>query len=154
MEWGFDSCGAKEVWVEVKDGAGQTDDAHADTSVNCSPTANAGPDKEVFETQTVTLEGSGSDTDGTISYSWSCAGGSLSDSTIAQPVYTAPSVTTDTNYTCTLTVTDNDEAADSDSVNVLVKNDDAPLAAISLSPAEVNVIGQTNDVLSNRRYWD
>jgi hypothetical protein len=55
-------------------------------------------------------------------YSWSCTGGSLDNPNIAQPTYTASQVSSDTTYTCTLTVTDSSTGlSDSDTMNVLVK---------------------------------
>jgi len=90
---------------------------------NHKPQANAGPDKQVNENNSVKLEGSGSDPDGdSINYSWSCTGGSLSNSNIAQPTFNAPSVSSDTNYTCNLTVTNEHGASDSDNMVVKVKD--------------------------------
>lgn len=90
---------------------------------NNPPYALAGPDKEVYEDESVVLAGAGSDPDGDpITYSWSCTGGSLSNRYIAQPTYTAPQVTQDTYYTCTLTVSDNKGLTDSDSMQVTVRN--------------------------------
>ncbi len=90
---------------------------------NRPPIANAGPDKEVLETLSILLEGSGSDPDGDpITFGWTCTGGSLSHSNIAQPTFTAPTVSTDTSFACTLTVTDSKGLSASDSMNVLVKN--------------------------------
>ena len=54
-------------------------------------------------------------------YQWSCTGGSLSDSSILSPVYTAPAVTSDKRYVCTLTVRDGNAAAVSKKINVNVK---------------------------------
>ena len=97
---------------------------------NNPPIANAGPDKEVIEGQTIVLNGSGSDPDGdSISYSWSCTGGSLSSNTIAQPTFTAPMVNSDTPYTCTLTVSDG-RLTGSDSMMVTVKNQAQTLSVI------------------------
>ncbi len=93
------------------------------TVSNHSPIANAGPDKEVYEEEEVVLSGSGTDPDGDpLTYYWSCSGGHLSNRYIAQPNFTAPQVSYDRTYTCTLTVTDTYGASDSDSMNVLVKN--------------------------------
>jgi len=97
--------------------------------VNHPPLANAGPDKEVFWWKSVVLEGSGSDPEGDpITFSWSCSGGQLSNSHIAQPTYTAPWVIRDSTYTCTLTVSDDKGGRASDSMNVLVKNNYPPRA--------------------------
>ena len=93
------------------------------TPTNHPPTANAGSDKDVQEENSTTLNGSGSDPDGDpLTYSWSCTGGSLSSYSIAQPTYTAPQVSNDTNYTCTLTVNDGRGGSNSDSMTVMVRN--------------------------------
>jgi hypothetical protein len=116
----------------------------ATLSCNHPPVADAGPDKEVWEEESVILEGSGSDPDGDpIDYSWSCTGGSLSDPNIAQPVFYAPSVALDTSYTCTLTVTDNKGLSDSDSADVLVK--DKSLSVV-LEPIPSSGTAPLNDV--------
>ncbi|MBU0476847.1 DUF11 domain-containing protein, partial [Patescibacteria group bacterium] len=96
---------------------------NVDSCVNNPPNADAGPDKEVFENESVVLRGSGSDPDSDpITYSWSCAEGWLSSYNVAQPTYNAPSVDYDRNYTCTLTVRDDNGASDSDSMRVKVIN--------------------------------
>lgn len=93
-------------------------------ATNVAPTANAGADQTVASAATVTLIGSGSDTDGTISsYSWSEAGGSnLTLATTSNPSlsFTVPSVSVDTTYTLQLTVTDNDGTTAIDDVAVTV----------------------------------
>jgi len=53
-------------------------------------------------------------------YQWSCSGGSLSDNSILNPVYTAPAVTSDKQYVCTLTVTGGG-ATVSKKINISVK---------------------------------
>ena len=91
--------------------------------INHPPTANAGSGQSIFENQTVVLQGSGSDPDGDpVTYRWNCTGGSLDDSTLSQPTYAPPAVSTDTTYVCTLTVADSRQASINDSVNILVKN--------------------------------
>ncbi len=93
------------------------------TVINRPPVANAGPDKELYEEQSVILEGSGSDPDGDpLTYYWSCTGGSLSNRYTAQPIFTAPQVSSDRSYTCTLTVTDDEGLSASDSMQVTVRN--------------------------------
>ncbi|MBZ9572980.1 DUF11 domain-containing protein [Patescibacteria group bacterium] len=93
------------------------------TIANNPPVADAGPDKEVSEGQSITLDGSGSDPDGDpITYSWSCTGGYLSNRYTARPTFDAPSVSYDRTYTCTLTVTDDKGLTDSDSMRVRVLN--------------------------------
>ncbi len=93
---------------------------------NQAPTANAGEDKSVEEGKTVTLSGSGSDTDGSVvSYKWSENGTILGNSATLN--YKA---TTVGDHTLTLTVTDNKGATGSDSVKVTVtaKPNQAPTA--------------------------
>lgn len=91
---------------------------------NVEPTLNAGEDQTVASTATFTLNGSGSDIDGTISsYSWSEVGGSsFIFPSIGNPSlsFIAPRVLVDTTYTFQLTVTDNDGATASDVVAVTV----------------------------------
>lgn len=94
------------------------------------PIANPGPDQSVFEGQAVTLNGSGS-TDGghggTItSYQWTQIAGTtvtLSNATVANPTFTAPS---DVSYPSTvltfqLTVTSSRGPSAMDIVNITVK---------------------------------
>ena len=99
------------------------------------PVADAGSDRTVYEDRTVTLNGSGYDPDGgSVTYRWSCTGGSLDDRYTDQPVFDAPSVNYDRDYTCTLTVTDDEGDTDSDSMVVSVRDrddeddDEAPVA--------------------------
>ena len=101
---------------------------------NNPPVADAGPDKETYETESIVLQGSGTDPDGDdITYSWTCTGGSMSSSTIAQPLYYAPSVTQATTYTCALTVTDPYGLSDSDSMNVSVLVHESPTLYVSFT---------------------
>jgi len=83
---------------------------------NISPTADAGEDKTVQVNKTITLTGSGSDSDGTIvSYEWK--NGTTVLATTATFDYTPSVVGTNT---LTLTVTDNDGATSSDTIQVVV----------------------------------
>ena len=99
--------------------------------VNDPPTADAGPDQDVDEETTVTLNGSNSsDPDNGIrSYLWKQIAGpsvSLSDPEAVQPTFLAPEVGPDgSSYTFELTVTDFGglQASDTAIVNVIWLND-------------------------------
>jgi len=91
-----------------------------------NPVVNAGADIGINELQTATLSATATDPQGlSMSYSWICTGGSLNDSTILNPVYTAPSVSANTSYTCTLTARNSNQRTGSDSINITV-NDTIP----------------------------
>ncbi|HXS58993.1 MAG TPA: PKD domain-containing protein [Hanamia sp.] len=101
----------------------------SDTVTNVAPTAHAGSDQTItLPTSTVTLTGSGTDTDGTIaSYSWSKISGStytISNSTVSNPTI---SNLLQGTYVFRLTVTDNQGATGTDDVQVTVN----PAAGIS-----------------------
>lgn len=86
---------------------------------NQPPVANAGPDLYINSNQTITLQGSGYDVDGgAVTFYWNCSGGTLSNYNIAQPVFTAPYSSSQTSYTCTLSITDNYGLSVSDSMTV------------------------------------
>jgi len=117
------------------------------SSVNHPPTANAGSDKDIQEGEITTLNGSGSDPDSDpITYSWSCTGGSLSSYSTAQPTYTAPSVSYNTYYTCTLTVRDDKGLTSSDSMTVYVRNQDSGNLYVSLTPSPSSGYAPLNNV--------
>ena len=76
---------------------------------NTAPVANAGPDQTVDEGTLVTLNGSASsDADSDpLTYEWTAPEGiTLSDNTLAQPTFTAPTVATSTTYEFSLVVND------------------------------------------------
>ncbi|WP_415407796.1 PKD domain-containing protein [Sulfurovum sp. CS9] len=112
--------------VTDDDGAPGTDSMDVivteDPPPNIPPTANAGPDKSVQVNQSVTITGSGTDPDGTIvSYEWKK--GTTVLATTASFDYTPTVVGTDT---LTLTVTDDDGAPGTDSMDVIVTEDTPP----------------------------
>jgi hypothetical protein len=100
---------------------------------NTAPTANAGTDKSItLPTNSVTLSGSGSDADGSISsYSWTKISGP-SQFTIGTPSQASTSVSNlvEGTYIFRLTVTDNGGATGSDDVTVVVNP--APVASTKI----------------------
>lgn len=140
------------VRVSVSNGATGTylADVHceATTAANSPPTADAGDDQNVDEGETVTLDGSASsDTDGTIaSYSWTQTSSgtqvTLSGANTATPTFTAPEVGPEgETLTFALTVTDDDGATSTDSVDVFVNDvvvNSPPTAALTANPSTIN----------------
>ncbi len=104
-------------------------------NVNAPPSANAGPDKTAIGGTLVTLSGSGSDSDGTISsYRWQQLSGptlTLTGSSSANASFTAPAVTITTTLTLQLTVTDNSGASGSDQVIITVQPSGKPDLSLS-----------------------
>jgi len=95
--------------------------------LNQEPVANAGPDQTVDELTPVTLDGTGStDADGhPLTYSWIQIGGTnvtLSNSTAAEPTFTAPLVSSTEVLTFQLIVNDDIEDGAADTVDVTVND--------------------------------
>ena len=97
--------------------------------VNSQIIVNAGQDQNVNSGQSVVLQGYAYDNYGnsSLSYSWSCNGGTLSSYSIAQPTFTAPYNQSQTSYICTLTVYSNNynyynSNSSSDSVTIYVNS--------------------------------
>lgn len=107
------------------------------TPSNTPPTANAGADQSVTEGTSVTLAGSGADSDGTISsYAWTQVSGpsvTLSNANTASASFTAPDVSADTTLEFKLTVTDNGGATATDTVNVTVHDTSVPGADVTIN---------------------
>jgi len=124
--------GIHTLTLTVTDNEGATDSDTIDvnaTSVdtNLPPVADAGEDKIVFLDQIVTITGSGSDADGTVvSYVWKEGSTVLSDTATFD--YTA---TTEGIHTLTLTVTDNEGATDSDTIDVNATSVDTNLPPVA-----------------------
>ena len=93
---------------------------------NTTPTTDAGSDQTVEEQENVTLSGSGTDSDGSISsYIWTQTSGTsvtLTDANSATATFVAPDIAKDETLTFQLTVTDNDNATATDSVDIFVQN--------------------------------
>ena len=120
----------------VTDDAGKTDQDSIQVSwVNDPPFADAGPDQDVFEEETVALYGSGSidSDDGIAIYQWNKISGPaviLSDSIAADPTFIAPSTGLDPVVLIfKLTVTDNSGQTSTDQVEITVNSkNDIPVA--------------------------
>jgi beta-glucanase (GH16 family) len=124
--------------------------AEQDTGgTNAAPTANAGADRSItLPTNSVTINGSGADTDGTIaSYAWTRQSGPNS------PTLSGASTTSLTasgliagTYVFRLTVTDNQGATGWDEVSVTVNANTPPVANAG---ADKNITLPTNSVVIN-----
>ncbi|MBA6348122.1 BspA family leucine-rich repeat surface protein [Colwellia sp. BRX8-9] len=109
-------------------GGGGSSDSGGGTippATNLAPSANAGIDQSVDENTEVTLSGSGTDSDGSVSsYSWEQTSGTsvtLANDKAATASYTAPDINADETLAFKLTVTDDDGATSSDSVNIFTQ---------------------------------
>lgn len=143
----FSACGG---------GGGSTTDSPNTPSVpsDTPPTVNAGADKTYEVGATVTLSGSGSDANGTVTFLWEQNSGdlvTLSNSSIANPTFVAPMVTTPMQLTFTLTVTDDTSNSTSDTVVVTISVvNSTPVADAGADQTVnegvmVNLVGSGND---------
>ena len=97
------------------------------------------------EGDTVYLYGSAYDPDGdTLTYSWTAPGGTFSGSTTSSPTWTAPAVSSATNYTVTLTVNDGNTSV-SDSRTIIVYPDTPPVI-VSYNIPSIVTPGSTNSI--------
>ncbi|PSL20356.1 PKD domain-containing protein [Chitinophaga ginsengisoli] len=121
---------------------------------NVAPVANAGPDQTItLPTSTVNLNGSAStDADGSIvKYAWNKlsgpAGGTFTQSGVA---VTSATGLVEGTYLLTLTVTDNDNVTDVDTVKVVVKS--APITnkpPVANAGSDVTITLPVNSVILN-----
>jgi hypothetical protein len=123
---------------------------------NVAPTASAGPDRTVtLPTNTVTLNGSGSDNDGTITrYNWTYVSGPTTYNIVSVgSAATVVNLLVEGVYKFRLTVTDNDNATASSEVTVTVNRrpNQAPAAnaggnrAITLPTNSITLNGSGTD---------
>jgi hypothetical protein len=113
---------------------------------NSPPVASAGNNQTVDENTAVTLDASASsDSDGSISsYQWSQTAGTavaLSASNVAMPTFTAPTLSVSETLTFQVTVTDNDGATNTSTVNIVIN-------PINISPIASAGSEQTVDAQS------
>ncbi len=116
MEYSHWMMGAMIAGMMMLNGCGGGGGGGGSETSNQPPIADAGEDKNVQVKQTIRIVGSGSDADGTIaSYQWKKGDALLADT--ASFDYTPATAGI---HTLTLTVTDNEGATDSDTMNVTV----------------------------------
>ncbi|MEP0356837.1 FG-GAP-like repeat-containing protein [Paraglaciecola sp.] len=122
--------------------------------VNSAPIANAGIDQSVDENMVVTLSGSGNDSDGTVtSYKWLQTSGdnvSLSDSSSASTIFTAPSLNANATYAFQLSVSDNEGGSTTDIVSIEIKNVDGSFASTEplLTLPQIEGYGIVSDIVN------
>jgi hypothetical protein len=146
-----------EIELTVNDGNTENN-THTDKviivvyQVNKLPVANAGSDITVREQKPVMLDGSASydpDALDTILFNWVAPVGiTLDDPTSPNPLFIAPDVSEDKDYSFELTVTDKLKA-NIKSVNILSNNTDIVIVTVTANKAPVVNAGPTQNVRTN-----
>ena len=123
--------------LTVTDSIGKSSDANATVSIiyNSPPSANAGNDQSVYESESVELDGSASSDveDSSLAYSWqqvddSAYSVTLANPETARPSFTTPEVFADTELIFQLTVTDSLGKSSAASVTITVFDNVRPVA--------------------------
>jgi PKD repeat protein len=124
-------------------------------TVNEPPSANAGADQTVGESEVVTLDGSGSSDPNpgetaTLTYQWTQLSGisvTLDNPTLAMPRFTAPTVLSDAALIFQLQVTDTRAGTSTDTVKVTVTNTINEPPTVSVD-SDSTVLGGANVTVS------
>ncbi|WP_423147016.1 PKD domain-containing protein [Rubrolithibacter danxiaensis] len=130
--------GAYVFRLTVTDNMGETASDDVLITVNNQPTAKAGVDQVVqLPTNSVTLSGSGSDTDGTVaSYAWTKLSGGAATITSSSSAITTVTGLIAGTYEFQLQVKDNNGGSGTDRVFINVYN---PINPGSISPTSISV---------------
>ena len=122
-----------------------------------APTADAGPDQDVVEGATVTLDGSQSSdpNDAIVTYQWTQTGGpalTLSDANAVRPTFVAAPITEEAAVVFQLTVYDSGGDSDSATVEIIITENEihtVPDDAITFQTTTNSVLGFKLDNGSN-----
>ncbi|HOS88114.1 MAG TPA: PKD domain-containing protein, partial [Candidatus Pacearchaeota archaeon] len=113
------------------------------------PIVYAGSSKTIQSGQSIYLDATASDPQGySLTYSWNCNGGSLSNYNVLNPTFYAPIVYSDTTYTCTLTVTNNRGQSSSSSVSIYVKSNTQSYSNLTVTTYNATSVTTNSAVLN------